>query len=75
MKQLLAALFSLAFAGTVFAQTQSGIQIAQATDTPKADANSADKGTAKSSSKKSSKKKHSKSKSKSSAKSTDEKKS
>jgi uncharacterized protein YdeI (BOF family) len=76
MKQLLAALLSVAFAGAVLAQSQSGLQIAQATDTPKADANSHDKGATKSSSKKSSKKKHSKSKSKSSsAKAADEKKS
>ena len=75
MKQLLAALLSVAFAGTVLAQGQPGIRLAQGTDAPKAEGKSADKGATKTSSKKSSKKKGSKGKSKSSAKAGDEKKS
>ena len=74
MKQLLAALVSLAFAGTVLAQGQPGIQVAQGTDAPKAEGKSANKGATKGTSHKSSKKKSSKSKSKSSPKAGDEKK-
>lgn len=75
MKQLFAALLSLAFAGTVLAQGQPRIQVAQGTDAPKAEGKSAYKGASKTSSKKSSKKKGTKGKSKSAAKAGDEKKS
>jgi hypothetical protein len=68
MKKLLASVLSLAFAGTVLAQGQTGIQVAQNTDAPKAESKSAHKGATKTSSKKSSKKKGSKGKSKSAAK-------
>jgi len=57
MKQLLAVLLTLAFAGNVLAQTQRGAQAAQGTDAPKAEGSAPAKSTHH---KKSSKKKTSK---------------
>jgi uncharacterized protein YdeI (BOF family) len=60
MKQLLAVLLTLAFAGNVLAQTQPGVQQTQATDAPKAEGTAPAKTThhKKSSKSKSTKTKH-----------------
>jgi len=74
MNKLLAALVSLAFAGTVLAQAQPAAQATPGTDAPKAETPAAEKAPAKTTAKKSAKKKSTKAKSKAPAK-TEEKKS
>jgi hypothetical protein len=73
MTKLLAALVSLAFAGTVLAQNQPAPTTPSTPDAPKAESPAADKPAAKSTPKKSAKKKSSKAKSKAPAKSEEKK--